>query len=161
MNDRKLRTVQNWAHLRSVKEVKIFIGFANLYRRFIKDFFKVGKPITMTLKENPQEFHWGREQEEMLEELQRMFKTVPILSHFYPGRQTVVVTDDINCALRCILSQYQRRRLHLVGFRSRKLNPAERNSEIHDRELLATMGALREWRRYLLGGNVDVRYSDR
>ena len=87
MSDRKVKSVQNWAHPRSVKEVQIFIGLANLYRRFIKDFSKVCKPITETLKGNPKDFHWGREQEEGFEDLKKRLSTVPILSHFYPGRK--------------------------------------------------------------------------
>ena len=55
MTDRKVKSVQNWAHPRSVKEVQIFIGFANFYRRFIKNFSKVCKPITETLKGNPKD----------------------------------------------------------------------------------------------------------
>jgi len=50
MSNRKVKSLQDWAHPRSVKEVQIFIGFANFYRRFIKDFSKVCKPITETLK---------------------------------------------------------------------------------------------------------------
>ena len=61
MSDRKVNSVQNWAHPRSVKEVQIFIRFANVYRRFIKHFSKVCKPITERLKGNPKDFRWRRE----------------------------------------------------------------------------------------------------
>jgi len=161
MSDRKVKSVQNWAHPRSVKEVQIFIGFANFYGRFIKDFSKVCKPITETLKGNPKDFHWGREQEEAFEELKKRFTTAPILSHFYPGRKTVVKTDASDFALGCVLSQYQGRRLHPVAFHSRKLNSAERNYEIHDKELLAIMEAFKEWKRYLWGEEEPVTvYTD-
>jgi len=46
MSVRKVKSVQNWAHSRSVIEVQIFIGFANFYRRFIKDFSKLCNSIT-------------------------------------------------------------------------------------------------------------------
>jgi len=151
MSDIKVKSVQNWAHPRSVKEVQIFPGFANFYRRFIKDISKVCKPITETLKGNPKDFHWGREQEEAFEELKKRFTTAPILSHFYPGRRTVVETDASDFAQGCIQSQYQGRRLHPVAFHSRKLNSTERNYEIHDKELLAIMEAFKEWKRYLWG----------
>ena len=105
MSARKVKSVQNWAHPRSVKEVQMFIRFANFYRRFIKDFSKVCKPITEMLKGSPKDFHWGREQEEAFEELKR-FTTAPILSPFYPGRKTVVETDASDFALGCVLSQY-------------------------------------------------------
>jgi len=149
MSDRKVKRVQNWAHPRSVKEVQIGIGFANLYGRFIKDFSKVCKPITEMLKANPKDFRWGREQEEAFEEWKRRFTTAPILSHFYPGRRMVVETDTSDFALGCVLSQYQGRRLHPVAFHSRKLNSTERNYEIHDKELVAIMKAFKEWQRSL------------
>ena len=161
MRDRKEKSVQNWAHLRSVKEVQIFIGFANLYRQFIKDFSKVCKPITERLKGNPKDFHWGREQEEAFEELKRRFTTAAILSNFSPGRRTVGETDASDLSPGCVLSQYQGRGLHPVAFHSQKLNNAERNYEIHDKELLAIMEAFKEWKRYLWGEEEHVTvYTD-
>jgi len=106
MSDRKVKSVQNGAHPRWVKQVQIFLGFANFYRRFIKHFSKVCKPITETLKGNPKDFHWGREPEAVFEELKKRFTTAPILSHFYPGRKSVVETDASDFALECVLSQY-------------------------------------------------------
>jgi len=161
MSDSQVKSVQNWAHQRSVKEVQIFIGFTNWYRRFIKDFSKVCKTITQTLKGNPKEFPWGREQEGAFEELKRMFKTASIVSHFYPGTKTVVKTDASDIALGSVLSQYQRRRLHPVACDSRKLNSAERNYEIHHKKLLAIMEALKEWKRHLCGSEEPVTvYTD-
>ena len=63
----------------------------------------------------------------------------------------MVETDASDFALGCVLSQYQGRRLHPVAFYSRKLNPAERNYEIHNKKLLAIMEAFKEWDRYLVG----------
>jgi len=51
------------------------------------------------LKGNPKDFHWGREQEEGVEELKKRFTRAPILSHFYTGRKTVVETDASNLVL--------------------------------------------------------------
>ena len=115
----------------------------------------------MTLKGNPKVFPWGREQEEAFEELKNRFTTASILSHFYPGRRTVGETDASDFALGCVLSQYQGRRLHPVAFHSQKLNSAERNYEIHDKELLAIMEAFKEWKRYLCGEEEPVTiYTD-
>ena len=115
MSDRKMKSIRDWAHPRSVKEVQIFIGFANFYRRFIKDFSKICKPITETLKGDPKAFRWGSEQEEAFEELKERFTTALVLLHFYPGRKTVVETDASDFALVCVLSQYQGRQLHPVS----------------------------------------------
>jgi len=161
MSDRKMKRVQNWAHRRSVKEVQMFIGFSNFYRRFIKDFSKVCKPITETLKGNPKDFHWGREQEEAFEELKKRFTTAPIELHFYTGGRTAVKTDASDLALGCVLSQDQGRRLHRVAFHSRKLNGAERNYEIHDQELRRIIEAYNEWKRHVGGeGEPVTGYTD-
>jgi len=151
MTDGKVKSVQNCAHPISVKEVQILIGFANLYRRFIKDFSKVCKPITERLTGNPKDFDWGREQEEAFEELEKRFTIAPVLSHFYTGRNTVVEIDARDFALGCVLSEYQERQLHPLAFHSQKLNHADRNYEIDDKELVAIPEAFREWKRYLAG----------
>jgi len=113
------------------------------------------------LQGNPKDFHWGREQEEGFEELKRRFTTAPILSHFDPGRKTVVETDASHLMLSWVLSQYQGKRLHPVAFHSRKLNTAERNYEIHDKELIAIMETFREWKPYLTAEKEPVTvYTD-
>jgi len=149
--DRNGKSVQNWAQPGAVKEVQIFIGFANFKRRMIKDCSKVCKPITEMLKESPKDIHRGREQEEAFEELKKRFTMASILSQFYPGRNTVVETDASDFALGCVLYQYKGRRLHPVGFHSRKFNSVETNCEIHDKELLALMVVFKVCKRDLWG----------
>jgi len=82
MSDRNVKSVQNWAYPRLVKEGQIFLRFANFYLRFIKDFSKVCKPITEILKRNPKDFHWGREQEEAFQELKRCLPQHPFYRIF-------------------------------------------------------------------------------
>jgi len=81
--------------------------------------------------------------------MKKRFTRVPILSHFSPGRKTVVETDATNLALGCVLCQYQGKWPRPVAFHSPRLNSAERNYEIHDKELLAMMEVFKEWKRYL------------
>jgi len=57
-----------------------------------------------------------------------------------------VETDASDFALGCVLSQYQGRWLHPVPLHSLKLNSADRNYEIHDKQLLAIIEPFREWR---------------
>jgi len=61
ISERKVESIKKWRSPRSVKEVQIFIGFATFYRRFIKDFSKICKPITETLKGNLRDFSWEKE----------------------------------------------------------------------------------------------------
>ena len=83
------------------------------------------------------------------------------MAHFYRDRKTVIETDASDFAGGCILSKYLGKQLHPVAFHSRKLNDAERNYEIHDKELLAILEAFREWKHYLLGADEPVTvYTD-
>jgi len=158
---RKVDSIRKWKAPRSVKEVQTFLGFANFYRRFIENFSKICKPITETLKGDKQKFSWGREQNIAFEKVKQRFTTAPILAHFYPERETVIETDPSDFPLGAILSQFQDKRLHPVAFHSRKLNSAERNYEIHDKELLAILEAFMEWKHYLYGADKPITvYTD-
>jgi len=153
MSMRKVDSIRKWKAPRSVKEVQIFLGFAN--------FLKICKPITETLKGDKQKFSWGREQNIAFEKLKQRFTTAPILAHFYPERETGIKNNTRDFALGAILSQFQDKRLHLVAFHSRKLNSAERNYEIHDKELLAILEAFMEWKHYLYGADKPITvYTD-
>ena len=161
MSTRKVDSIRKWKAPRSVKEVQIFLGFANFYRRFIENFSKICKPITETLKGDKQKFSWGRGQNIAFEKLKQRFTTAPILGHFYPEREMVIETDASDFALGAILSQFQDKRLHPVAFHSRKLNSAERNYEIHDKELLAILEAFMEWKHYLYRADKPITvYTD-
>jgi len=161
MNEKKVESIKSWKAPASVKDIQIFIGFANFYPRFIKNFSAICTPITNLLKGDPKKFSWGKEQQEAFEDLKRRFISAPILCHFYPDLNTVVETDASDYALGCILSQFHGKRLHPVAFHSRKLAPAEENYDIHDKELLAIVVAFMEWRHYLEGTEKPVTvYTD-
>ena len=152
----------SWKAPRSVKDVQIFISFANFYPRFIV-FNKVCKPITDTVKTKGDKkfWSWGPEQDKAFEGLKQRFTSAPILAHFYRDRKKVIETDASDFALGCILSQYLGKRLHPVAFHSLNLNDADRNYENHDKELLAILEAFQEWKHYLLGADEAVTvYTD-
>ena len=107
MSERKVDSIKRWKSPRSVKEVQIFIGFANFYRRFIKGFSDICTPITETLKGDKSKFHSGPKQDKAFEELKRRFITAAILEHFYLDREMVVATDASDFALGCVLSQFK------------------------------------------------------
>jgi len=163
MSENQVESILNWRAPWLVKDIQIFIGFANFYPHIIENFSKVCKPIADTLKTKggKQVWFWGDEQDKAFEELKRRCTSAPILAHFYPDRKTLIETNARDFALGCILSQYLGKQLHPVAFHSRKLNDGERNYEIHDKELLAILEAFREWKHHLLGADEQVTvYTD-
>ncbi|MBW0534511.1 hypothetical protein O181_074226 [Austropuccinia psidii MF-1] len=82
--------------------------------------------------------------------LNEAFTTSPMLSNFNPSLPTIVETDASYYALGAILSQVHDSGKHPSAFDSCKLFPAELNYEIHDKEFLGIVWALKSWRAFLL-----------
>ncbi|MBW0518510.1 hypothetical protein O181_058225 [Austropuccinia psidii MF-1] len=82
--------------------------------------------------------------------LKEAFTTAPILAHFNPSLPTIVETDSSDYALGAVLSQVNDSGKHPIAFDSRKLLPAELSYEIHDKEILGIVWALKRWRAFLL-----------
>ena len=85
------------------------------------------------------------------QQIKKAFTTADILTHFNPALETVIETDASDFAISAILSQQHASILRPVAFMSRKMTPAERNYEIHDKELLAIVESVKTWRHYLEG----------
>jgi len=144
----KVEAVLDWKTLASLTEVQSFLGFVNFYRRFIKDYPRVVRPLTELTKKGKKEWEWNRQVEVAFRELNQRFTTAPILAHFDATKPVIIETDASDFAIGAVLSQRDEEgRLHPVAFHSRKFQPAEINYEIHDKELLAIVDTFKHWRR--------------
>jgi len=161
MSQEKVEAVLSWEEPKSLSETQSFLGFANFYRRFIKDYSRVARPLTELTKKTER---WSRNPEagRAFNELKKRFTTAPILAHFDIQRPVIIETDVLDFALGAVLSQKdEENQLHPVMFHSRKFQPTEINYEIHDKELLAIVDAFKHWRRYCEGATHQVQvYSD-
>jgi len=148
MDEEKIRTIKEWKEPTNVKGIQSFVGFANFYRRFIRDYSKITTPLSsLTRKERGWE--WSDKRQEAFETLKKAMITEPILQHFDPERPVTIETDSSDYAIGAICSQPDEKgTLHPVAYYSRKLKDPERNYDIHDKELLAMVEALRKWDTY-------------
>src|ERR687884_1036585 len=157
----KIQAIKEWELPRTVKDVQAFIGFANFYRRFIKGFSRIAKPLTDTLKSGGKNFVITPQFKMAFKCLKNAFTRAPILRHFDPQLPIQLETDASDFAIGAVLSQPHEGRWHPVAFMSRKFIPAEINYEIHDKELLAIVDAFKVWRHYLAGAaHKIVIYTD-
>jgi hypothetical protein len=149
MDPAKVAAIQDWATPKSVFDIQCFLGLANFYRRFVKNYSKIATPLTALLKKNVK-FIWIESAQSAFDTLKAGLMTGPILRHFDPSKHGVVEADASDYALGAIFSQYDDEGLlHPVAFYSRKLLPAEMNYQIYDKELLAIICAFKQWRHYL------------
>ncbi|THC87386.1 hypothetical protein EYZ11_013167 [Aspergillus tanneri] len=145
MDPAKVKAILEWAVPTTVKGVRSFLGFANFYRRFIRNYADIAAPLNQ-LTQKGHEFKWTESCEKAFQQLKTMFTTAPILIQFSPERETVVEADSSMWATGGTLSQYDDNGLlRPCAYFSKKNSPAECNYEIHDKELLAIINALREW----------------
>ncbi|QRW24207.1 Retrotransposable element Tf2 protein [Rhizoctonia solani] len=149
MDQKKIEAVTTWPMPRTVKQVQAFLGFVNYLRRFIPNFSSVARPLhNLTRKENP--WTWGTLEEAAFQELKSLVTQSLVLVHSNPELPYYLETDASGVAMGAILSQRgEDNRLHPVAYMSKSFSGAKANYDTHNKELLAIIKALEEWRIFL------------
>ncbi|KAI2664272.1 Transposon Tf2-9 polyprotein [Labeo rohita] len=148
----KVRAVIDWPIPDSRTALQRFLGFANFYRRFIRNFSQVAAPLT-ALTSTQTRFVWSESAQEAFDKLKKLFSSAPILITPDTTHQFIVEVDASNVGVGAVLSQRSPldNRIHPCAFFSHRLSPAERYYDVGNRELLAIRLALCEWRHWLEG----------
>jgi len=134
-----------------VRDVRKFLGLANYYRRFVKDFAKLARPLNnLTRKE--EKWKWGDEQQKAFEQLKMVFMGQSLLVAPNLDKEFRVEVDASNFATGGVLSiKCEDNKWRPVAYISKLLNETERNYEIHNKEMLAVIRCLEAWRHFLEG----------
>ena len=142
MEKEKVQGVIEWPVPKSVKDVQKFLGLANYYRWFIKDFAKIVRLLyEMTRKEI--KWSWGERQQKVFEELKERFMIEPVLVTSDLNREMRVKVDVSYFAMDRVLSmKCEDKRWRLVVYISKSLDEAEKNYEIHCKEMLVIIQCL-------------------
>ncbi|MBW0494983.1 hypothetical protein O181_034698 [Austropuccinia psidii MF-1] len=122
MDQAKVRKILDWPPPGNLKALQSFLGFANFYHHFIKNYSKKISSLTNFLKKDS----------------------------CFPLNEEALKTEASDYALGAVLSQVSDSGKHPIAFDSHKLIPEELNYEIHDKELLGIVWALKHWRAFLL-----------
>ncbi|MBW0518225.1 hypothetical protein O181_057940 [Austropuccinia psidii MF-1] len=122
IDQEKVQRILNWPPHRNLKDLQSFLGFANFYRRFIKNYSKKISSLTSFLNKDS----------------------------CFSLNEEALKTDSSDYALGAVLTQVSDSGEHPIAFNSGKPTPAELNYEIHDKELLGIVWAHKRWRAFLL-----------
>ena len=160
MEPSKIEAVKDWPTPTNRKEVRMFIGFINFYRSFIKGFGGIAKPLHELTGEGTT-FEWTEKQQQAFDALREAVGKEPVLRMPDFSRPFHIETDASDFAIGAELYQKYDDGRHPVAFVSKKISGPALNYPVHDKELMAIINAFEEWQPYLSGTEdpVDV-YTD-
>ncbi|KAM2032528.1 hypothetical protein ACFX1T_014532 [Malus domestica] len=154
----KIETISKLPPPTSIKGVRSFLGHAGFYRRFIKDFSQITKPLcNLLLKEA--EFVFDSSCFEAFNVLKMKLTTAPVIVAPDWELPFEIMCDASDYAIGAVLGQRRDKLLHVIYYASRTLNDAQLNYATTEKELLAVVFALDKFRSYLIGSKVIV-YTD-
>ena len=149
--------VEQWPTPSSRVEVQQFLGLANYYRRFVKDFASHAKPLHQ-LTEKRSTFKWTTDCQAAFDHLKQCLTSAPTLMMPNWSQPFIIDTDDSDTGIGAVLSQVDDEGVeHVVAYASRILTKSERNYCVTRKELLAVVSFLQHFRQYLLGREFTVR----
>ena len=149
----KVEAVKKWQVPSNATELRGFLGLAGYYRRFVQGFSEIAAPLhelTQTKPGTPP-FKWTEKAQLAFDALKKRLQEAPVLALPDPDKPYVVHTDASDFATGAVLQQDHGSGLQPVAYLSHKMLPAECNYEVHDKEMLAIIKMLGEWRTYLQG----------
>ena len=139
----------------NVKGVRSFLGHAGFYRRFIKDFSKIAKPLTQLLLKDAT-FEFTDVCLESFYRIKEALITAPIIQPPDWRLPFEIMCDASDYAVGAVLGQRKDKVLHAIYYASKTLDEAQVNYATTEKELLAVVYALDKFRTYLIGSKVIV-----
>nr|GEU81777.1 retrotransposon protein, putative, Ty3-gypsy subclass [Tanacetum cinerariifolium] len=139
----KFEAIKNWEDTRIPFEVCLFLGLVGYYRRFIKNFSKIAKSLTI-LTQKSKTFDWGEGCKKAFQTLKDKLCNAPVLALPDEPKDFVVYCGTSGLGLGYVLMQ----RGKMIAYASRKLRIHEKNYPTYDLELGAVVFALKIWRHY-------------
>jgi RNase H-like domain found in reverse transcriptase/Reverse transcriptase (RNA-dependent DNA polymerase) len=161
MDPAKLKGILDWPAPKTVKEVQSFIGFGNFYCHFVKGFSHLAHLLHDLLKKD-KKFVWSEECQESFDQLKKRFTKEPVLMMPNHSKPFQIQVDSLLFTTGGILTQMDTNRdRHPCTYLSKSLTKEQRNYDTGDRELLAIVWALKQWRHYIQGsGHTTIVLSD-
>lgn len=151
----KVSAIKDMPIPRNVSEVRTYLGMTGYYRRFIKNYSILSRPLTeLTRKDVP--FQWTQSCQASFEILKSKLMTAPILSQFNEDLDVILYCDASLLGIGCVLAQRQNNEEKTIAYASRALTPTEYKWSIAERECLAVMFGLQRFHEYCYGRKITV-----
>lgn len=146
----KIKSVQKFPKPKDRKNIRQFLGLTGYYRRFIPRYAHIAKPLTRLLQDDV-EFKWDEDTEKAFKLLQKALCTAPILQYPDFEKPFIITTDASGFAIGAVLSQGKIGKDRPIAYFSRVLRDAELKYETYEKEALAIVEAIKNFRPYVYG----------
>ena len=152
----KVKKIKDMERPKTVKDVRSFVMLCSYYRKFVKDFSKISKPLTELVKKDVK-FEWTNKQEEAFRKLKEKLTSYPILRHPDMERKFILMTDASREGLGAVLAQLDdNSKEYVVAYASRSLRGAEASYPITDLECLGVIWAVQHFHKFLIGRKFTI-----
>jgi len=148
---RKIAAITTWPTPQCQRDIRSFLGLTGYYRRFVKGYASIGKPLTDLLKKDG--FKWGNEAEKSFQALKQAMTTTLVLAMPNFEVPFEIENDASSQGIGAVLQQNK----HPIAFINRTLGPRWQNLSVYEKELLAIVFAVQKWEQYLLGRPFIIR----
>lgn len=147
----KTRVMLHWPVPNNATELRGFLGLTGYYRKFVKNYGIIAKPLTTLLQKKG--FQWNSSAQSAFEQLKQSMATTPVLLLPDFDKQFTVETDACDTGIGAVLAQDG----HPVAFYSKALGVNNQKLSIYEKEFLAVMMAVEKWRPYLIRGPLIIK----
>ena len=147
----KVKALSNIAIPQTKKQLRSFIGMINYYRDMWIRRSEILAPLTQLTSKNAK-WDWKNEHQMAFNTIKKIFSQETLLRHPDFNKPFEIHTDASKAQLGAVISQNGKP----IAFYSRKLNSAQLNYTTTERELLAIVETLKEFRNILLGQQITV-----
>nr|GEX63800.1 reverse transcriptase domain-containing protein [Tanacetum cinerariifolium] len=154
----KIEVILKLQHPTTVKGIRSFLGHAGFYRRFIKDFLKISRPMTHLLEKNSP-FIFSNECIQAFKTLKEKLTEGPILIAPNWDQPFKLMCDASDYAVGAVLGQRVEKHFRPIHYASKTINQAEMNYTTTEKEILAVVYVFEKFRSYLIM-NRSIVYTD-
>ena len=145
MDSKKVTCMLEWPVPKNIKELRGFLGLTSYYRRFIKGYGVLAKPLTDLLKKG--NYAWSDQVQQAFTALKQAMVTTPVLAMPNFNILFVVESDASKEGIGAILSQEGRP----VTYFSKGLSPQHQVLSVYEKEMMVILAAVKKWNAYLMG----------
>ena len=151
----KVELVSNIPTPKCVRDIRSSLGHAGFYRRFIKDFSAIARPLcTLLAKDVP--FTWSQACDIAFTKLKNMLVSPPIMRSPNWDLPFEIMCDASDYAIGAVLGQREDKKAFVIYYANKTLDSAQANYTTTEKEFLAVVFALEKFRSYIVGFPVTI-----